>query len=286
MSEAVIVMSGGTTREGEVDYRTNPTDSIDFTGDVTLRVKADNNSIGTTYRLKVNVHKMPTDSIIWETNSNDFLGIPQGADVAGVKVIKSGERIISFSLLANGAGAIVSRTDDLTGGNTDTFTVSNLPFTPDTDTMCADGETIYVLDTNGVLWCTKDLNFNNWTNTGEHWHSLIGAYKDTAIGIRQDAAGGPMTFAQYPLKDLNVKQIPEDFPVSGCSNFVTLENKWTQSPVAFFVGGVRKDNKLSSDTWAFDGSEWIRLNEGGLPATQGATVIPYYNYRPRHRATR
>lgn len=279
VSEAVIVMSGGTTREGEVDFRTNPTDSIDFTGDVTLRVKADDNKIGTTYRLKVNVHKMPTDSIIWEENQNNFLGIPEGTDVAGVKVINTESRITSFSLLGNGTSAIVSSTTDLTEGDFVTVRVDNLPFTPDVDTMCADGETIYVLDTSGRLWFTKDLTSARWTDSGEQWHTLIGAYNDTAVGLRGDGSGAALQFSQYPLTDLNVKAIPDDFPTSGCSNFVKLENKWTQSPVAFFVGGVRADRSLSSDTWAFDGSEWIKLNEGGIPATSGATVIPYYNYR-------
>ena len=41
VSEAVIEMSGGTTREGEIDYKSNPSDSIDFTGNVVLRVKTD-----------------------------------------------------------------------------------------------------------------------------------------------------------------------------------------------------------------------------------------------------
>lgn len=279
VTEAVIVMMGGTTREGEVDFKSNPTDSIDFTGDVTLRVKADDNSIGTTYRLKVNVHKMPTDSIIWDENKNDFLNLPDNADVAGVKVINIGGRIVSFSLLDNGS-AIVSRTSDLTDGEFDTATVSSLPFTPDVDSMCADGETIYVLDTNGRLWFTKDLAFNNWTDSGEEWQTLLGSYNDTAVGISGTGAGGQLSFSQYPLSGLNVKQIPADFPISGCSNFVKLENKWTQSPVAFLIGGVKKDGSLSADTWAFDGAEWIKLNEGGLPATSGATIIPYYNYRP------
>ena len=65
-SEATIIMSGGTTREGEVDYKKNPTDSIDFTGDVLLRVAASEGEISMTYRIKVNVHKIETDSLFWD----------------------------------------------------------------------------------------------------------------------------------------------------------------------------------------------------------------------------
>lgn len=78
VSEAKIVMEGGSTRTGEIDYKKNPTDSIDFTGNVTLHVKADDNKIGTSYRIKVNVHQMETDSLYWSETAERKLprGLP------------------------------------------------------------------------------------------------------------------------------------------------------------------------------------------------------------------
>ena len=63
VSSAVISMSGGSVRTGEIDYKENPSDSIDFTGNVTLTVKADNDRMSKTYRIKVNVHKENPDSL-------------------------------------------------------------------------------------------------------------------------------------------------------------------------------------------------------------------------------
>lgn len=57
VSKAEIKMSGGTTRTGIVNYKTSPTDSIDFTGDVTLTLSTEDGALSKTYTLKVNVHK-------------------------------------------------------------------------------------------------------------------------------------------------------------------------------------------------------------------------------------
>ena len=43
--------------------------------------------------------------------------------------------------------------------------------------------------------------------------------------------------------------------------------------------GTKTDGSLSDTTWAFDGAEWIRLSQGGIPALDGSSIIPYYAYR-------
>ena len=93
VSEAVIEMKGGTTREGEIDYKSNPTDSIDFTGEVTLRVKADNNSIGTSYRIKVNVHEMAMDSLYWDSTARTTLPSRFG-NPRKQKTVRFGEKTV------------------------------------------------------------------------------------------------------------------------------------------------------------------------------------------------
>ena len=276
VSEAVIVMSGGSTREGEVDFRENPTDSIDFTGDVTLRVKAAGGTIGTEYRIKVNVHKLDTDTLVW--HDIDYMGIstrlPQPR---AMKTVQCGDKVVSLVEENDGTfsrSEPVSLTDF-------TWNVSqvSLPFAPDVRTLAASGQTLWVLDKQKHLW-KGDADMTHWTDTGEIWTALIGTYNDTAIGLK--AVSSMDYFAQYPLEDLNVKEAPVDFPIEGYSNFVTLTNKWTSSPVAFFTGGriVDRDKPLSNATWAFDGSEWIKLSDGGIPALEGSSIIPYYNFRP------
>lgn len=273
VSEATIIMSGGTTREGEVDYKKNPTDSIDFTGNVQLRVKADKNEIGMTYTLKVNVHKIETDSLFWDELS--YRDLPTRLkDPEMMKTVSIDGKPISLVKEKDGSFTKISYESlaDLT------YTTSEivLPFTPQLQTMCAADSEVWVLDTEGYLW-KGDTALSSWNNTGENWTALIGTYNSSAVGIK--SAGETKVFAQYPQVNLNEKEVPSDFPVKGYSNFVTLTNKWTLSPVAFFTGGVENDGSISDSTWAFDGAEWIRLGEGGIPPLEGASIIPYYHFR-------
>lgn len=273
VSEAVIIMSGGTTREGEVDFRANPTDSIDFTGDVKLRVKADNNEIGMTYTIKVNVHKIETDSLFWDQVSYSSLPTRLENPVA-MKTIEVGGTVISAVKEQDGSYSRI--TYESLENLKYTTEELNLPFDANLQSLCATENNVWILDNEGNLW-EGDSSLSNWRQTGENWESLIGSYTQSVVGIEKE--GEELVFSQYPEININKKAIPDNFPVNGYSNFVTLANKWTQSPVAFFTGGIEKTGTLSNSTWAFDGAEWIQLGTGGIPALEGASIIPYYNYR-------
>lgn len=274
VSEAVIEMSGGTTREGEVDFQENPTDSIDFTGDVFLRLKTDDGNISARYRIKVNVHKENPDTLIWreESAATPATRLPQPKAMKWAQNANSTIALIEESDGSYSASQIVS----MTTMEKRVWEVK-LPFVPQVRSFNLTDENSWILAADGHLWQgTPDML--SWTDTGEVWESLIGAYTSTVVGISNQE--GRRAFAQFPLNELNVKEIPEDFPISGITNLVTLTNKWTQSPVAFFSGGVRADGKLSEITWAFDGAEWIQLCKGGIPALKDAQIAPYYHYRP------
>lgn len=274
VSEAVIEMSGGTTRQGEIDYRKNPTDSIDFTGDVLLRVKADDGKIGMTYRLKVNVHNVDTDVLYWDETASATLPSRLGSP-RNQKTIKHGDTTVSLIEESDGTYTIAT-SDNLVEYVWDKHEVT-FPFTPNVRTLTATDNKLWILDTAGQLYSSPTDNLS-WDQTGETWITIIGSYVNTVTGLR--AENGDIHFAQYPLTNLNDHVIPSDFPVSGSSNFVTLTNKWTSSPVAFFTGGRCADGTLSDATWAFDGAEWVKIGEGGMPPLEGSSVIPYYNYRP------
>lgn len=273
VSEATIIMTGGTTREGEVDYKTSPTDSIDFTGKVQLRVKADKDKIGMTYTLKVNVHKIETDSLFWEEIS--YRDMPTRlADPQMMKTVEVNDNPVSLVEEKDGTYSRISY-QSLADMKYTTSEIT-LPFVPQVQTLCASGDEVWILDTTGKLW-KGDETLTSWNDSGEIWSSLIGTYNSSVVGIKQ--AGDSQVFAQYPVIDIVEKAVPEDFPVKGFSNFVTLANKWTLSPVAFFTGGVESDGTISDSTWAFDGAEWIKLGTGGIPPLEGASIIPYYHFR-------
>lgn len=272
VESAIIKMEGGTTRNGEVEYKETATDSIDFTGSVTLTLTQGEYS--RTYRIKVNVHNEYADSLCWNEAARTELPSRLPDPVKQKTVALADTTAVSIIQESDGTFTLAT-SKDLYTGVWDKKQIT-FPFTPDLETLLAAGEDLYILDSDGKLF-KRDLN-DNWTAVGPVWISTIGSYLDTAIGLRYNE-DGKIVFAQYPLKNLVEREIPTDFPVSGYSDFVTLANKWTLSPVAFFMGGIKADGTLSPATWAFDGAEWICLNDGDIPALEQASLIPYYYYR-------
>lgn len=274
VSGAIIVMNGGKVREGEIDYRSNPNDSIDFTGNVTLNVKADDNKIATSYRIKVNVHNVDSDTLFWDKTARAELP-SRLPDPKAQKTVKSGDTVYTL-INESDDSYTMSTTESLQAFNWHKTAIT-FGFRPQVETLTATDDALYILDNQGGLHFKK-LDSTSWQSTTEVWISMIGSYTGTVIGLKN--LNGETVYTQYPEKDILSTKIAEDFPVVSGSNLVTLTNKWTSSPVAFFVGGRTADGKISDSTWAFDGTNWIKMSVGGIPALEGASVIPYYNYRP------
>ena len=225
-----------------------------------------------TYRIKVNVHKENPDSLVWTDLAKAKLP-SRLPDPVAQRTVKLGNRAVCL-VQENDGTYTISASSDLYNNIWQSRRVS-FPFTPKVETFTASDSELYMLSDDGTLYHSNDLA--TWTSTGQRWSSLIGAYVSTVVGLTTE--GDKTVFAQYPAGDLNAAEAPADFPRSGTSNFVTLQNKWTSSPVAFFTGGTKTDGSLSDTTWAFDGAEWIRLSQGGIPALDGSSIIPYYAYR-------
>lgn len=64
-SSVKLTQTGG-KKEGEIDYKENPSDTIDFSGKVLLSITAEDNSTTRTYNIKVNVHKCEPDTLVWD----------------------------------------------------------------------------------------------------------------------------------------------------------------------------------------------------------------------------
>ena len=272
VSKAWITMEGGRTRTGTVNYITNPDDSIDFTGSVKLVLATEDSTLSKEYMLKVNVHQMVPDSLMWTELA--VTGLPSRLpSPRAQKTVALSDRTFSFIEESDGTYTYASCSDLF--DNEWTKSQASMPFTPVVRSLSAAGSRLYMLSTDGSLYESADGA--SWSDTGEDWNCIIGPYTDTVLGLQTTSAG--LTYAQYPLKDLKVTAIDEDFPVSGFSNFITLVNNWTTSPVGFFIGGLKADGKPVSATWAFDGANWVTLTTGGIPEASGASLIPYYAFR-------
>ena len=272
ITKATIKMEGGETRTGEVDYLTTPTDSIDFTGKVTLTISTDDDELSHEYLIKVNVHKENSEELLWSDREKTALP-SRLANPKNQKSIEYNGTVVSL-IEENDGTFTYATTTDLYQKSWQKNAVS-FPFSPDVRSLCATTSALIILDTNGVMYESTDGS--SWTSTGETWSAMLGAYLDTVVGIK--GTGANAVYAQYPQKDLNICPIDPEFPVSGFSNFEILANKWTSSPVGFLVGGKQSEETLSNATWAFDGYNWIKLSEGGVPQVQGASLIPYYGFR-------
>lgn len=275
VERAVINMTGGTTLSGEVDYKENPTDTIDFTGKVTLTLgRGDLEKI---YDIKVNVHKEMGDSLKWDEAVVAQLPsrLPNPLRQKTVQLSDT----TAVMIIAESDGSFTRAFSDNMYDNIWQKTEISFPFTPNIETFSAAGDATYILSDQGVLFTSLDES--EWTDTGKTWRNMLGGYINSVIGLREEE--GAIYFDQYPTPEsgniLNPVRIPDNFPITGFSNMVTLSNKWTLTPMAFLVGGRAADGSVSGITWGFDGAEWINLSNYDLPAIEGASLIPYYSYR-------
>lgn len=272
VTKAEITMTGGATRTGTVNYKTSPNDSIDFTGKVTLTLATENDALSKTYDLRVNVHKMVADSLVWDKNATSIL--------PSITAIPLDQRTVSldektYTLIEESDGSYtMAVTSDRTEGAW-TRTTLQLPFKPQVRSMMSAGSSLYILNEEGDLFTSSDGL--SWSPCGISWQTAIGAFGDALLGIR--AENGRLYHDIYPRPaDFNTTEIPADFPTSGLSEFHTFTSEWATDPIGLFVGGSR-NGVLSNATWAYDGATWAKISHVPLPAMQGVLLVPYYSYR-------
>ncbi len=272
-ASAVTIIQSGGVKEGEIDYKTNPTDTVDFSGKVVLKITAEDNTTTRSYNIKVNVHQVEPDSLMWDhlavTPMPSRLGSPESQ-----KTVEFKDATYSLIKESDGSYTMAVATDILAG--VWDKQIPDLDFEPDVRTLRATSESLYILDASGVLHSSEDGLA--WTNTGCVWVNIIGAYGNALLGIRNE--GGSLVHTCWPI-DAGYAETPlkSDFPVGGYSDFVQFSNRWTTLPIAFMTGGVLADGSLTDKTWGFDGDHWEVLSQGMIPELEGATIVPYYVYR-------
>ncbi len=271
-SAVTLTQSGGQTT-GEIDYKKNPTDSVDFSGRVVLKITAEDQTTTRSYDIKVNVHKMQPDSLVWDRLAVTPLPSRQGNPKSQKTVMYKNT---SYSLINEADGTYtMSVAADLLSGRWDK-TPLTLDFEPDVRTLNAASDSMYILDMAGALHASADGI--NWSNTGMTWTNIIGGYGETLLGMRNE--GGTLVHTFWPFEPGIVEApVSRDFPVAEYSNFVQFSNRWTTLPIGFMTGGRLADGTYTDKTWGFDGDHWAVLSEGVTPRIAGATLVPYYVYR-------
>ena len=272
-SAVTLTQSGGKTT-GEINYKTNPNDSVDFSGKVVLKITAEDKTTTRSYDIKVNVHTTEIDTLVWDQLKVTPLPSRQENPISQ-KTVMFDKKSYSFINESDGSYTM-SVSTDLVAGEWDK-TELDLNFNPNVRSFNATSEKLYVLDTVGVLYSSEDGL--SWESTGSTWTNIIGGYGDVLLGLRSEGNVLMHTFWPEDAPGYNEAPVSSDFPVEGSSNFVQFSNDWTTLPIGFMTGGRLADGSYTDKTWGFDGDHWALLSEGMMPQVADAALVPYFVYR-------
>ena len=280
-SKEFIIKNGEKLGDTTITYKNNSTDSIDFSGDVTLRVTSYNGQHIRDYKVKVNVHQQEPDVIVWNQSRRRDLPNVSSTLIASKTVMRDGE----FLCLVNDNGSYVlsSATDPLAG--TWSKSVITFPFVPNVKSFAATSDALYILDETDELYSSSDMGAS-WTHCGVEWSTIIGAYYDRVLGVKYD--GTLWVHDEYPRREGFVPTtIESDFPVGGMSPLVMANNEWTTNQQAMFIGGMLSTGVLTTAVWGYDGTRWglVSNSDNALPAMIDATLFSYYTFIQKSTTT-
>ena len=263
-------------------YTNAQRDSIDFTGNVALTITSYDSQHTRTYTVKVNVHKLNPDSLMWNTARRRHLPGVTGTPAEQRTIVQNGT---FYTLLRQQDNSLVLSSTDNPAGEWSSTTLT-LPFAPQVESFAATTTAFFLLADDGTLYCSEDHGLT-WSGCGVTWHSLLGAYGDKVLGVALN--GGTYFHDEYPRDEYFVTSaLPLDFPVEQASPLVEAANSWTANPQAMLMGGVTAEKEVTNAVWGYDGYSWARINgaSSALPALRGAMLFPYVTYRvPTGKAT-
>lgn len=274
----LIVRNSSVMRDTTLTYTTSMRDSIDFSaGAVIARVTSLNEKYTQNFSIKVNVHKVKSDSLVWDRMA--WRNMP-GSPVSQ-KTLLHGNEVYTFLREADGSTSVWV-TDNPAGDNS-TVTPVALPADAVMRSIVSNGSEFFCLDGSGNLLTSADGD--TWNPTGSVWSHIYGAYGSTILGVRKD--GGKYWFATYPDNG-TATEVPADCPVSGTSDMLVMEeSKWSYSPQAIFTGGRIANGNLTSATWSYDGSQWAKISMTPIDRSkEDMTMFPYFTYRKANNSWR
>lgn len=253
-----------TAKDTTVNLTTNPGDSINFAaGPVTMTVTSYNGQAKRDYTINVNVHTVVADTLYWDHLQQ--VSFPRNAS-AQKTVMYSGK---THTLLAGTDGANYLCTTD----NPDTYSwdvaEASLPEGAVTGSFNATDNALFIADGQGNLYTSA--NGLTWTPTGTKMDCIYGGYGTTLLGARHDSDG--WKHVTYPAS--TEASVPAYCPVSGTSQLVIYETKWSASPLAIMVGGQDASGRYTGEAWAYDGTRWDRISTTGIDERAGVTLFPY-----------
>lgn len=270
-SANIQVKDGKVMKDSIINYGTNPNDTIDFSGKVTLELVSEDKLSTAVYAIKVNVHKMDPDSLYW--NKLARRDLPYISTPLEQKTIEFKNNV---KCLVKEPNKYVISTVDNPSTSKWTIEKMNLTFTPNVNSFNATDDAMFLLSDNGDLYTSQ--NGLDWTACNAKMYSLIGGYENMLVGVVYK--DNKYYHAQYVNSELKVlEEVENGFPVSDSSMPIKFATKWGTSSQMIILGGADKNGKPIGECWGYDGNTWGQLSIEGVPAVKGATIFPYFTHK-------
>lgn len=289
-------------REGELkqfsDYANDSALWLASYPDVRLKLTSYDESVVKTYHVKVNVHKVRTDTIVWKTFTESVWG---GLDIKDQRVDTLNGNLMWYVKLADGNYSVKSNVlrgmkswsqeqhvESLTGEDLDLETMFGYKGT----LLAVNRNDCSLWSTNdGIHWAvkSKSMKFVNILGVLQevkgdnidkyYWHPdqlAVIAEVDGELKIRYSEDMGE-TWSDDGKGD---KSIPVNFPVKGFVRPVGTPAKASLGNVSSritIVGGQNKDGELLQTVWCCERKAWADVSGTGsaLPKMYGGSIMRY-----------
>lgn len=210
-----------------VNYLENSADTIDFSnGPVRVEVTSLSGATTKSYRVRINVHTIKSDSLCWGSTAIAPLPAVSGANAQ--RTVQQGSAFYTFS--TDGSRYSVAATSDMASWQPAIFTPAliwtSTPSPPRPNASMPSPRTAR---------CMQHLPRRPWVSEGLHFTCLYGAYGDDVVGLCTDV-NGHLSVLAYPSGHVTT-DMPDDFPVSGFSPAVTLTTSTSSRPQMLITGG-------------------------------------------------
>ena len=278
-----------------VDYLTNSTDSLDFSGkpwtdtdkkaSVKMTVTAPNGN-KQIYYIDVRVHQIVADSLQWKELTKTELPSALASPTVQKTVLYK-ETLYCFT--GDGSSyslATSQRPSEIALWNKEVITPG---FVLNVGSIQSAPDYLYALSDAGELYRSADGKSWESVAIDKPFYSLIGVWTDSEeapadirlLGVIKD--GDTYKHDCYPRPEgYAPRTIENDFPVSGYSNMIVIyEGGDYGLPQTAFVGGRLADGSLTAAVWGYDGEAdgWAKLGVKSLiTPREGAMFFPYCTY--------
>lgn len=249
-----------------------------------------------TYHIKVNVHKVVGDTIVWHDYTDELWAdmdiIDQRTDTLGGKyywMVKTSDLNYHVSTATNDEGITawqpMADVEVDEGEQLDLSTLYNWH-----DALYAIGRNNGRLmrTTDGRNWevACADHNFEAILGNQYKTKDVYGVWNSDSLNVIVKVDGEYRFAVSANATAWNIEQtIPSDFPVAGFTRPIYTEARSAYGNLTsrlYITGGMAQDGQLVSGTWSCDGwsdnshgPNWIEFEQNDLPGMTGATVIEY-----------